>query len=64
MSVSKLVEAGYKVIFDEDGSYMLHKAHGDVIKMRKERGVFVVDAYIAKPKKAVKSTDSLFTRQG
>ena len=69
VSVSKLVEAGYIVVFDENGSYIKHKTSGDLIKMRKERGVFVVDAYTAKPKKpegaaAKKSDKSLFTRRG
>ena len=48
VSVSKLIEQGYKVIFDEDKSYIIHKKSKKIIKMRKEKGVFVVDAYIAK----------------
>jgi hypothetical protein len=64
VSVSKLVESGHKVIFDESGSYILHKATGDIIKMKKERGVFVVDAYVPKQQKPVKDSKSLFTRRG
>jgi hypothetical protein len=48
VSVSKLNESGYRVIFDEDRSYILHKKTRKVIHMRKERGVFVIDAYVAK----------------
>jgi hypothetical protein len=48
ISVSKLNETGYKVVFDEDKSYILHKKTKKVIHMRKERGVFVIDAYVAK----------------
>ena len=48
ISVSKLIENGYKVVFDGDNSYILHKRTKKIIKMRKERGVFVVDAYISK----------------
>ena len=48
VSVSKLIENGYKVVFDDDNSYILHKKTKKIIKMRKERGVFVVDAYISK----------------
>ena len=44
VSVSKLIEKGYRVIFDDDLSYILHKQTKNIIKMRKERGVFVVDA--------------------
>ena len=55
VSVSKLTEQGYRVVFDDE-SYIYHKKSKQVIKMRKERGVYVVDAYV--PKKA----DSGFTR--
>ena len=48
ISVSKLNETGYKVVFDEDKSYILHKKTKRVIHMRKERGVFVIDAYVSK----------------
>ena len=48
ISVSKLNETGYKVVFDDDRSYILHKKTKKIIHMRKERGVFVIDAYVAK----------------
>ena len=48
VSVSKLIEAGYRVVFDEDNSYIIHKKSKQIIKMRKERGVFVVDAYVTR----------------
>jgi hypothetical protein len=38
VSVSKLNEAGYKVVFDENNSYIMHKKTKRVIKMKKERG--------------------------
>ena len=41
VSVSKLNEAGYKVAFDENNSYIMHKKTKRVIKMKKEKGVFV-----------------------
>ena len=50
VSVSKLIEAGYRVIFDEQNSYIIHKRTKQIIKMRKERVVFVVDAYVMKAK--------------
>ena len=48
VSVSKLNEAGYKVVFDEDRSYIIHKKSRKVINMRKERGVFIIDAFVPK----------------
>ena len=36
------------MIFDDDNSYILHKKTKKIIKMRKERGVSVVDVYMAK----------------
>ena len=48
ISVSKLNENGYRVVFDDDSSYILHKKSKRVIKMRKERSVFVIDAYVNK----------------
>ena len=56
VSVSKLTEQGYKVVFDDDESYIYHKKTKQIIKMRKDRGVYVVDAYV--PKQA----NSSFTR--
>ena len=38
VSVSKLDEAGYKVIFDDDNSNIMHKKTRKVIKMEKEKG--------------------------
>ena len=48
VSVSKLNESGYKVVFDEDRSYIIHKKTKKVINMRKERGVFTIDFFVAK----------------
>ena len=48
VSVSKLNESGYRVIFDEDRSYIFHKKTKKVIHMQKERGVFVIDNFAAK----------------
>ena len=48
VSVSKLNESGYKVVFDEDDSYIMHKRTRKIVRMRKERGVFTIDAYVPK----------------
>ena len=64
VSVSKLIEGGYRVIFDETGSYIEHKKTKERINMRKERGVFIVDAYVKKGKKDTANADALFSRRG
>ena len=48
VSMSKLNEAGCKVVFDENNFYIMHKKTKRVIKMKKEKGVFVIDAYVPK----------------
>ena len=45
-SVSKICEKGHTVVFDESGSYIKHKKTGAVIQLKKERGVYVMDAAI------------------
>ena len=47
ISVSKLIEERYRVVLDEDNSYIIHKKINMIINMRKARGVFVVDAHMA-----------------
>ena len=49
VSVSKLIGDGYKVVFDESNSYILHKQTKKIIRMRLEKGVFVIDCYVKKP---------------
>ena len=49
VSVSKLIEDGYQVIFDDAGSYILHKKTKNIVRMRKQKGVFVIDCYVNKP---------------
>ena len=45
-SVSKICEKGHIVVFDENGSYIKHKKTGAIIQLKKERGVYVMDAAI------------------
>ena len=44
-AVSSLLDDGFRVVFDSDGSYILHKATNELMKVSRERGVFVLDAY-------------------
>ena len=46
VSVSKLIADGWRVMFDEEGSYWLHKASGHTIDLTCERGIFTVDAHV------------------
>ena len=61
VSVSKLIDDGWRVVFDEEASYLKHKKTGNMINIRRERGVFVVDAFVDQdsPKRA---KGQLFTR--
>ena len=51
-SVSYLVDHNHRVVFDqdddtgEDKSFITVKTSGDVIKMRRDRNVWIIDAYI------------------
>ena len=46
VSVSKLIADGWRVIFDDERSYLLHKATGHTIDLACERGIFTVDAFV------------------
>ena len=56
LSVSKLINDGWRVVFDEDECFMLHKDSKKQIAIKREGGVFVVDAYVNGPEPG-------FTRQ-
>ena len=46
VSVSRLIDEGWRVVFDVDGSYVLHKKTTRKITMNRTRGVFTVEAYV------------------
>ena len=66
-SVSSLVDSGHVVTFDKDAttgvdtSFITNKNTGKSMKMRRERNVWVIDAYLADDMD--KNADSLFSRQ-
>ena len=66
-SVSALVDAGHVVTFDRDDatgvdtSFIVHKESGRSTKMRRERNVWVIDAYLEDDED--RDTGSLFSRQ-
>ena len=45
-----------RVVFDKSGSYIYNKVTGDIVRIKRERGVFVLEAFTnedpAKPAKA------------
>ena len=66
-SVSSLVDEGHRVIFDRDPitkidtSFIIHKQSGNSTKLRRERNVWVVDAWI---EEGEPDPDTPFVRQG
>ena len=67
-SVSRVMKAGNRVVFDEDGSYVVNKATGETTWMREERGIFKIDVWVVPPEKAENSQMAAawqgFTRHG
>ena len=45
-SVKKICQAGHKVIFDEEGSYIVHKQTGEVNALREEDGNYMLDMWV------------------
>ena len=46
VSVSKLIADGWRVVFDDERSYLLHKASGHTIDVKLEPGIFTIDAFV------------------
>ena len=61
VSVSKLIDDGWRIVFDEEASYLKHKKTGNMISIRRERGVFVVDAFV-EPGNPKRAKGQVFTR--
>ena len=51
-SVSSLVDSGHRVVFDKcpdtgvDLSFITHKTTGESVRMRRERNVWTIDAFV------------------
>ena len=69
-SVSYLVDRGYKIVFDKcertgrDLSSMVHKKTGVATRFRRERNVWVLDAYVASNTGSGGGAAEGFSRQG
>ena len=48
-SVKRICAAGHRVVFDESGSYIMHKGTGDVTWLREEDGNYILDVWIPPP---------------
>ena len=48
LSVSKVVKAGNRVVFDADGSYIENKTTGEVTPLMEQRGLYKLKMWIPK----------------
>ena len=46
LSVAMLLKDGMRLVFDEDGSYIYNKRTGAIMRLKQERGVFVLEAFV------------------
>ena len=46
LSVSRMVSAGNRVVFDSDGSYIEHKASGDWTPLEEKRRIYILKVWI------------------
>ena len=54
-SVKKICKSGHTVVFDEEGSYIMNKATGEVNWMREEDGNYIMDLWVI-PQEAMNSS--------
>ena len=72
-SVGKFTDAGNKVVFDNDGSYIMNKKTGEKTALRKVNGVYEFDIFLPGKQEEVNSVNqdnqqsrnrwSVFSRQ-
>ena len=48
LSVSKVVKAGNRVVFDESGSYIEHKTSGEITPLIEQRGLYKLKMWVPK----------------
>ena len=46
LSVSRIVSAGNRVVFDSGGSYIEHKASGEWMPLEEKRGIYIPKVWI------------------
>ena len=64
-SVAKLIDEYYKTVFDKTGSFILNKKDVSIMRLRRERGVFLLDAYVSQdPTKSITKPEPTFSGRG
>ena len=53
LSVSRMVKAGNRVVFDSDGSYIEHKSSGEWTPLEETRGIYKVKMWIPKDQESL-----------
>ena len=48
LSVSKVVKAGKRVVFDESGSYIEHKTSGEITPLTEQRRLYKLKMWVPK----------------
>jgi hypothetical protein len=60
MSVSEMVKKHYRVVFDDDGSYIENKRTGEWVDVRQEGSLYYLDLWVEVPEELASSP---FVRQ-
>ena len=48
-SVKRMCRSGHAVVFDDEGSFVMNKASGEVNWLREENGNYMLDTWIMPP---------------
>ena len=48
-SVKRMMQANHRVVFDNDGCYVLNKSTGEINMMREDEGNFMLDVWVRPP---------------
>lgn len=63
LSVSKLTDGDMRVVFDKGGSYLYNKKTDDIVRIKRERGVFVLEVFADRGPKTPVNNDPVFRRR-
>ena len=62
-SVKRICQAGHRIIFDEDGSYIENKITGEINMLREEHGNYILDVSVVPGQTWFANTGPGFGRQ-
>ena len=51
-AVRRMCRSSHRVVFDDDGSYIMNKTTGEVNWMREEDGNYILDLWVIPPKES------------